>query len=91
MWALYSPNRLSYGLYKRLVSSEQRVRRGGRSKELSVGCEMTDRDIKKIKRFRDHYQQMALAGKSKIKKCICRSSSCNTTNGSSNPRLVAQR
>jgi hypothetical protein len=89
MWALYSPNRLSYGLYKILVSSEQRVRRGRRSKELSVGCEMTDRDIKKIKRFRGHCQQKATAGKSKIKKCICRSSNCNMTNGSSNPGLVA--
>jgi len=43
---------------------------------------MKDRDIKKIKRFRGHYQQMALAGKSKIQKCICSSSSCNRTNGS---------
>lgn len=70
MWALYSPKRLNYALYKRLVNSEQRVRRGGRSEELSVGCEMTDRDIKKTKRFRGHYQQMALEGKSKIQKCI---------------------
>jgi len=52
---------------------------------------MTDRNIKEMKRFRGRYQQMVLADKSKIQKCICRSSSCNRTNGSSNPGLVAQR
>jgi hypothetical protein len=69
LWgALYSPNMLSYGLYNGLVSSEQGVKVRGRSKELSVGCDVTDRDIEKMKRFRGRYQQMALTGKIQIKK-----------------------
>jgi hypothetical protein len=58
-----------------------------------VGCDVTDSDIEKMKRFRGRYQQMALAGKIQIKKKkVFAGRQIVTGNyGSSKPGLVAQR